>query len=202
MNDYLPIPTTVAAAIAQQFAKNVVVIVALDVPHDRTHYTTFGVSPEEKAIAANMSDLIAGVLSEGRKVEVFEDFRDLDAAQAKAQIDDLKAQVYAPGIWECPQCGFTWQKNILSPAGCFADARVNLEPCPNDGRDMVPVTWKKLSQDNYDASLRLLDEKEVLKKLCLAAAHTLKSLVAVRTGIPDERLYELAAQLENPPAKL
>ena len=52
-----------------------------------------------------------------------------------------------PGVWRCPKCQFTQVNQTLAPNGVGADTRPHLWPCPNDGRDMVPVTWREHAAD-------------------------------------------------------
>lgn len=191
---YQPVPVSAAADIARQYAKQIIVILSCDTAHNLTHYTTFGVSAEEKIQAANIGDLVANIIN-GGKSHIFEDFRLLDAAQAKAKIDELTAAQFVPGMWECPKCNFTLTKNILAPAGVFVDQKPHIEPCPNDGRDMVPLTWKKLADDLSKVTEQKLTENVELRKLCKAAFHALSSIIAHREGIPTPRLQDLADKL-------
>lgn len=191
---YQPVPISAAADIARQYAKQIIVILACDTAHNMTHYTSFGVSPEEKIHAANLADHMTEVFN-GGKSHIFEDFRLMDAAQAKAQIDALTAAQFVPGMWECPKCSFTLTKNILAAAGVFVDQKPHIEPCPNDGRDMVPLTWKKLADDLSEVTEQKLMDNLELRKLCKAAYHALSSIIAHRDGIPTPRLQDLADKL-------
>lgn len=76
------------------------------------------------------------------------------------------SKLFVPGMWECPQCGFTQMNNVLSPAGVFASTTPELRPCPNDGRDMQPVTWEKHAKQLEKSFGEVLDERtELLKHL-------------------------------------
>lgn len=74
------------------------------------------------------------------------------------------SKLFVPGMWECPQCGFTQMNNVLSPAGVFANTKPELRPCPNDGRDMQAVTWKEYAERTDKALGRVLDEREELQR--------------------------------------
>ena len=87
-NDYQPVPTSAARQIAEDFEKQVVVIVCLDAIHRKTHLTTWGSSPTAKDVAAKWGDLISECLSLSGK-EMLEDFRATPEAQCKAKVDAL-----------------------------------------------------------------------------------------------------------------
>lgn len=74
------------------------------------------------------------------------------------------SKLFVPGMWECPQCGFVQMNNVLSPAGVFASTAPELRPCPNDGRDMQPVTWEKHAKGLDEMLGKVLDEREWLLK--------------------------------------
>jgi hypothetical protein len=48
-----------------------------------------------------------------------------------------------PGEFKCPKCGFVIMKSVLyAESGNIArDTRDTLEPCPNDGEILRPVTF-------------------------------------------------------------
>lgn len=56
-------------------------------------------------------------------------------------------EIQVPGVWRCPQCHFTQHNRTLSLSGIHANTAPELRPCPNDGRDMVPLTWKEHCAD-------------------------------------------------------
>ena len=68
---------------------------------------------------------------------------------ALAFSEAIKSERECPGVWVCDKCGFTQFKSILHTqnGAISTDARPHLEPCPNDGRDMRPVTWKERCED-------------------------------------------------------
>jgi len=85
------IPVDVAAKIAERFGKQVVLIVAYDATHGSTHIVTYGVSSEQKEVAALAGDLTAQQLGMAMdKITKFEDFRTVDQAKRCEQIERLR----------------------------------------------------------------------------------------------------------------
>lgn len=66
--------------------------------------------------------------------------------------------LHVPGHWECPHCGFQQIKSILAPGGVYTDTAPPLEPCPNDGRDMIPLTWQRACENQEKVLTQLLDQ--------------------------------------------
>jgi hypothetical protein len=66
----------------------------------------------------------------------------LSLAQSK-EIERLVKDSTYPGAWECEKCGFLLQKHILSALFGNADNSPLNEICPNDGKLMIPVTYKR-----------------------------------------------------------
>lgn len=60
--DYIPVPVADAAAIAKARRKDIVCVVSIDVRHDKTHMTTFGISARDKVAAADLGDKIMRAL--------------------------------------------------------------------------------------------------------------------------------------------
>jgi hypothetical protein len=91
MNEtYQPIPVATAQLVAEEFNKSQVIILGYDAKHKLLHFTTYGVTAEDKMVAANMADVMETLYCDAsRKVE-FEDFRHVDAATAKVQTDRLR----------------------------------------------------------------------------------------------------------------
>ena len=54
-----------------------------------------------------------------------------------------KEQPTVPGEFACPECGFVLTKSVLNPTTgqCGRDVADRLEPCPNDGTILRPVTY-------------------------------------------------------------
>jgi hypothetical protein len=74
------------------------------------------------------------------------------------------SKLFVPGLWECPQCGFTQQNSTLSPAGVFASEKPELRPCPNDGRDLVAVTWETYAKQLLKTFGQVMNEREQLQR--------------------------------------
>ncbi len=88
MSEYKPVPVEAARYVADQCEKDVVVIGSIDHAHGKLHVTTFGRTPRDKVLAAEVGDVVGEVLGDMSRVEHFEDFR-LQAATVKKQRDDL-----------------------------------------------------------------------------------------------------------------
>lgn len=91
---YRPVPVEAAKSISDQFAKNWVVIIAGDVAHNRMHTVTYGRSAAEKVTAAMIGEFCAAKV--GAKLdesEVFEDFRAVPAAEARAELEEALRRI-------------------------------------------------------------------------------------------------------------
>jgi hypothetical protein len=66
------------------------------------------------------------------------------AVKVEAAEDDL---IYAPGEWQCEQCGFRLvKKTMYAQSGEIGmDHKDDLKGCPNDGLWMKRVTWKQIA---------------------------------------------------------
>ena len=77
MRPYLPIPVNTAREISERYQKSMVVILAYDPEHQKTHTTTYGVSAFEKENAAACGELCALTLGgDLSKKQTHEDFND------------------------------------------------------------------------------------------------------------------------------
>jgi hypothetical protein len=87
---YKEIPVAEARRIAEECGKHMVVILAYDRHHERTHCTTYGVEPAEKLVAADAGErcakLLGGDLSAAR---CYEDFRAVEASKWAALVERL-----------------------------------------------------------------------------------------------------------------
>lgn len=89
--EYKPVPVAVAVAIAENFDKEMVVILAYDAVHQLTHTTTYGRTPQSKEIAADAGDRCTvelGAAIEAKRTH--EDFRNRSEAEAAATIERLQ----------------------------------------------------------------------------------------------------------------
>lgn len=101
---------------------------------------------------------------------------------------ELNKLVHAPGAWHCEKCGFVLQKSILhaQTGSVSANNEPFNEKCPNDGQLMKPLTWKKMSEDNFKAGSEALQRerklREVLELACIAACECM-------TKTPDPQYH-------------
>lgn len=94
MSAYRPIPVEAASRIAVQNDKDIVVIVAVDDAHQKTHFTTWGNTPQNKIRAANLAtDIVVSVGESMEFAESFEDFRTVEAAVRAADIETLSDSI-------------------------------------------------------------------------------------------------------------
>lgn len=99
--DYVPVPTIAAREVAERYAKDAVVVVAIDGRHGRTHVTTYGTTAAAKDFAAALGEALGRVVSDAPAGQRFEDFREPTAAAratraaeaADAAVRDLAAEV-------------------------------------------------------------------------------------------------------------
>jgi hypothetical protein len=87
--EYTQVTVDLARQIAVQCKKDVIVIMSIDRQFDKTHFTTYGVTADDKLQAACFGETIATGLGCGGPLERFEDFRTVDAATRAADIDRL-----------------------------------------------------------------------------------------------------------------
>jgi hypothetical protein len=86
-----------------------------------------------------------------------------DVIECLDEIARLAAEVYVPGSWHCPKCGFSLICAVLYAAtGAVGVDHRHPAPCPNDGTPLEPTTWKRdalqMSQAMPDAGcMRLIN---------------------------------------------
>lgn len=56
--------------------------------------------------------------------------------------------------------------------------KVPAEPCPNDGAEMRLLTWRELSQRNYEGAVALAERLATMRENCTAAAEILEAAAA------------------------
>ena len=104
--------------------------------------------------------------------------RRLDATEERA----AKAEnaVVAHGEWICDKCGFVCSLRVMeaSTGRVGIDTKVPTEPCPNDGAEMRLLTWRELSQRNYDGAIALVERLATTRETCAAAAEILEAAAA------------------------
>ncbi len=90
---YKPVPVEVAQKIASDFDKDMVIVLAYDKAHDRTHTTTYGVSPEDKENAARLGEtLTAACGADVSAKTTFEDFHD-ESDDHPVRISEVAAEL-------------------------------------------------------------------------------------------------------------
>jgi hypothetical protein len=76
MPDYKEVPVEVAMNISSMFGKDVVIVVSVDNDHSMTHTTTFGVSADDKTVAANLGEMMTTLTgSDVSQARWYSDFR-------------------------------------------------------------------------------------------------------------------------------
>lgn len=104
----------------------------------------------------------------------------------------LNPDIYAPGMWKCPHCNFRQHNAVIAPNGVFANDKPELRPCPNDGRDMVPVTWKELAKENEAIAIKYMNENTHLadhlreSRQCKKNIQEREALIEVENARLDE----------------
>lgn len=76
MKEYKDIPVRAAVEIAEQFDKDIVVILAWNHEHHKFHTVTYGVAPKDKTPAANLGEIVTKAAGGDVSQKAFvEDFR-------------------------------------------------------------------------------------------------------------------------------
>jgi hypothetical protein len=109
----------------------------------------------------SMSQKFAEELTENRKL--------------RAELESLRQAQYVPGVWQCRTCNFVQVKSILAVnlGEILADRETHMDPCPNEGDVMFPVTWKEYYEQAAKAFesqvARAVAAELALRKVKLAA---------------------------------
>ncbi len=91
MSEYKPVPVEAARAIADKYAKSIVIIFAHDPVHGCLHTTTYGRNPQEKAWAAQGGEIATKALGGIREAST--DFEDYRLQQARNLLEALRDAV-------------------------------------------------------------------------------------------------------------
>lgn len=122
-------------------------------PYDEIPLPSEGVLSDEESARQLREDSVRQYLLRIKRLE-----------EELATVNNL---VHAPGAWHCERCGFVLQKSVLHAVTGAVSA--NNEPfnekCPNDGLLMKPLTWKKMSEDNYRAGCKALEREQICRNL-------------------------------------
>lgn len=178
-NDYIPIPVSEATRLSVIYQKDAILILGIDKKHACYHHTTYGIQPKDKIAIAAVSEKLNKALSDGAKLETFEDFRHAPAAESKARIDDLERRLHVPGMWRCPKCSFIQQNAYMRPDGSTsANTTPELRPCPNDGHDMIPVTWEEHAREAIGIWSKTNAELSAIKQAAYNLSRFIRESVA------------------------
>lgn len=114
---YKPVPVSAAEKLAEEYDKNLVVILTWDRGHNTTNLATYGTDALTKDGAARVGQKIEDMLGlksgKGGKVVFHEDFRATPEAVYKEQVDRLRKALQRfvshtkllSNRWPCPECG-------------------------------------------------------------------------------------------------
>jgi DNA-binding MarR family transcriptional regulator len=78
-------------------------------------------------------------------------------------------EIIISGSWECPQCGFTLNRNDLDLKRVKIGQNDGPFRCPNDGRLLEPETWKERCEKLAASCGQLLTEIQWLNDFCAVA---------------------------------
>lgn len=137
---YQPVPVDAAASIARDYAKNAVVVLSFDREYGLIHTSTFGVSAEEKVMAAALGErLSAYVGCDLEKSLKFQDFRDVEKGEYVRRITELEtlardlAGDLGRALGDPPPVGLEWanlaksaRRHLDEAKEMFPDVDVNL----------------------------------------------------------------------------
>lgn len=75
-----------------------------------------------------------------------------------------------PGEFKCPECGFVLMKSILNPTtlAVSRDSTDRLEPCPNDGAILRPVSYREALEEARAEACRSLAARNALDEIAIA----------------------------------
>ncbi len=80
-------------------------------------------------------------------------------------------EMTVPGCWECPQCGFTLNRNDLDIRRAKDGPDDEPFRCPNDGQLLKPETWKERCGKLTASCEQLLTEIQWLNDFCAFTPH-------------------------------
>lgn len=64
--------------------------------------------------------------------------------EALHEVARLAGDVYVPGAWHCPNCDFMLMCSVIyARSGTIGIDHRKPSPCPNDGTELQPTTWKR-----------------------------------------------------------
>jgi hypothetical protein len=102
---------------------------------------------------------------------------------------DQGGDIYVPGEFRCPKCGFFLSQFRLRAAdGAIGDRDEPGEHCPNDGSPLWRVTWKQRAEEHFERAV------EEMKRANEAVAALPQAIAAARREALEE-----AAKIADPP---
>lgn len=119
MRPYKEVPVSAAVRLANEFDKDVVVIVSVDRDYALNHFTSYGRNAADKSDAATLADHIAKSLNvDPATIIGFSDFRDDGAAARNAQSADSAARLLRSLL----QRGCVSQPDAVNEVSAWLDA--------------------------------------------------------------------------------
>lgn len=74
-----------------------------------------------------------------------------------------------PGVVRCSFCNFQLQRmNLYVQSGNIGAGTSQIEPCPNDGNPMLPVTWEEEARSCWKALEGLFDRAFAAEQALIA----------------------------------
>ena len=101
---YVMIPVGAAKAVAEKYSKSMVIINAWDDRYGTLHTTTYGVSADQKAMAADAGNKTSACLNPDGFHKNFQCFEDYRLSEAKKLVAVLKAMATFHGGAHCDEC--------------------------------------------------------------------------------------------------
>ena len=150
-----------------------------DLPVDRI--------PAFKEMSDKIKELEGGIRARNASLTFSED----EITRLKAENESLKRELeFVPGHSECPRCSFYCVQSILHPNGISPDKRIP-DQCPNDGTEMMPVTWFKHTRNMQ------IGQEEILAR-AIKAEEKIASLTAENESLrKDHDLWKASESACN-----
>ena len=128
MSEYKPVTVEAAVSIAERFDKSQVLIIAYDTAHQKTHFTTYGVTPEDKESIARVGDYLGQHLTgiEREQCTNYEDYRFIDQGKRAAENRSLRSvlkrlyKVAEHGRPADPRDGDKWDRAMEAAEKCLS----------------------------------------------------------------------------------
>jgi hypothetical protein len=113
---------------------------------------------KREAAERELNDILGSAIRERIEFQVRAEAAEASLAKAIQERDEARAEIYAPGEFRCPKCGFfICQFKIRASDGAVGGRDEPGEHCPNDGSPLWRVTWKQRAQAYYDRAVEEMD---------------------------------------------